>query len=215
MFLCIHTKEPIGSTPLESLDNPGISKGNSFRAVKSNGFELNHVKNHRWNPEVIWEVSEFLGLLRFHATDCVDEWVLKLYSLFKVIYTDAIRLSLLGDIIAVMSGLMEDYFSTCPDYGRAKVSQNRFYLISLLRLLWPEKCIVLQFWRLEVRDQVLARSVPLKACEEDSVPGLASDSGGFLVICAVLWHVDAPNLCLHLHMAFSLCAGVCANFPLF
>ena len=41
MFLCIHTKEPISSTPLESLDNPGISKGNSFRAVKSNGFELN------------------------------------------------------------------------------------------------------------------------------------------------------------------------------
>ena len=36
----------VTSISLENLDNPGISKGNSFRAVKSNGFELNHVKNH-------------------------------------------------------------------------------------------------------------------------------------------------------------------------
>lgn len=61
-----------------------------------------------------------------------------LYSLFKVIYTDAIRLSLLVDIIAVMSGLMEDYFSTCPDYGRAKgkseqVISNKFTKTAVTR----------------------------------------------------------------------------------
>ena len=126
MFICIHTKEPIGSVSLENIDNPGIRQGNSFRAMKSNGFELNHVKNHGWNPEVFWEVSDFLEVLGFHTTDCVDKWVLKLYSLSKVIYTDAICLSLLGDIIAVMSGLVEDYIATCPDYGRAKVNQNSY-----------------------------------------------------------------------------------------
>ena len=304
MFLCIHTKEPTGSISLENLDNPGISKGNSFRAVKSNGFELNHVKNHGWNPEGIWEVSEFLGLMDFHATDCVDEWVLKLYSLFKVIYTDAICLSLL--LLLLLSHFSRVRLCATPQTAAHQAPLSLGYarqehrsglpfpspmresekwkwkvkvkLLSHVRLLatpwtaayqappsmgfsrqedwsgvplpslryhcshvwsdgrllcympwlwlgkgkskqviynkftktavWPEKCIVSHFWRLEVWDQVLARSVPLKACEEDSVPGLTSDSGGFLILCAVLWHEDAPDLCLQLHMA-SPCGQVC------
>ena len=44
-------------------------------------------------------------------------------------------------------------------------------------------------------------------------PASYSPSGGFLEMLALLWFIEAsPGLCLHLHIAFSLCASV-SKFP--
>ena len=58
--------------------------------------------------------------------------------------------------------------------------------------------------------------VPYEAVRENLLQASVLSSGRLLTIFGVPWLVKHhPNLFLHLHMAFSLCAYLCPDFPLF
>lgn len=71
------------------------------------------------------------------------------------------------------------------------------------------KFIILQFWRLEVRDE--AGWFLLRAGKENLLPASLLASGGFLAIFGITWFVNASPL--HLYIVFSLCVYLCLNFP--
>ena len=52
---------------------------------------------------------------------------------------------------------------------------------------------------------------PSEAVREHLSQASPLDSGGLLAIFGVPWLLD---LCLHIHMAFSLCVCLCPDFPL-
>lgn len=55
-----------------------------------------------------------------------------------------------------------------------------------------------------------ARSVPSEGGREKSVPSSFSSLMAGQQLYLPLYHL---GLCLHVHMAFSLCASLCPNFP--
>ena len=59
--------------------------------------------------------------------------------------------------------------------------------------------------------KVLARWVPCECCERNLLQASPLASGVFLTFFCLSKHHF--NLCLHLHMVFSLCACLCPNFP--
>ena len=55
---------------------------------------------------------------------------------------------------------------------------------------------------------------PSEGYEGESVPPFSSSAGGLLAIFNPPCLVSAlPDLCLHLYLAFSLCAYLWSNFP--
>ena len=52
--------------------------------------------------------------------------------------------------------------------------------------------------------EVPAGLVPSEGCWDTSLPTAALASGGLLEICGGCWAVEVSDLCLDLHMAFSM-----------
>lgn len=70
-----------------------------------------------------------------------------------------------------------------------------------------------QFWGLVVRGQGVSRVVPSEVQEGASVPGLFLSTWWLLAIFVFLGlETHHSDLCLHLHVAFSLCVCVQISF---
>ena len=62
----------------------------------------------------------------------------------------------------------------------------------------------LTVWEVEVQDHGVSTFGSFKGCDDESVPCL-------LVFLGL--HMHYPDLCLHVHTTFSLCACLCTNLP--
>ena len=58
------------------------------------------------------------------------------------------------------------------------------------------------------RAGVSAGLVPPEGCEGKSIPGLSPSFWCLVAVCGILWLWVHPNLCLHIHVVFSLCVHV-------
>lgn len=83
-------------------------------------------------------------------------------------------------------------------------------VVPWIQWLKQEKCIVSQFWKLEVWGQGISMAMnPLKVSGNDLFQGSLLASGGLLAIFGIHWFIDT-SLCFlpSCTQSFSLCASV-------
>ena len=62
-------------------------------------------------------------------------------------------------------------------------------------------------WSLEVQDQCVSKIDSFENSERETIHASLLASSSLQAVFSISWHVEElPNLLLHLHMVFSLCA---------
>ena len=112
-------------------------------------------------------------------------------------------------LILIVSRLLPDI-----QKGTVFICKGCHKEVPQIEWLKQQKCIVSQFWRLKVWDQGVGRVGSFWGWEGESAPCL---SPGFWWLAGNLWRSStcksSLHLCLHLHVAFSLCVVSVSKFP--